>query len=325
MITSLKDNSGAINNAAKAFPSAKLAALSLLNSTSISGLLNLLIFLVISIIVLIIFVIAAQSLYFKGAIGISESSSKGKKLSDKEFSKSSIQNSKLKSYVIKELKLLLRTPAYLQNCIIGGVIFPPIMLLIILFSNGSMSKNFNLPMNNTFLSIATSILLIATSFNMICSTAISREGEGFFIMKYLPISYREQILGKVLLGIIISIITDILMLIVGTIVFKINFTMIIMLAIISMVGIIFYSFLGIFVDLKFPKLDWDNEAKAVKQNFNGFIVMLALMLTSALTIILSIILNLNLIITFIILLILYSILSFLTYKLALTKGVELLD
>lgn len=325
MITSLKDNSNAINNAAKAFPTAKLAALSLLNSATILGLLNLLIFLVISIIALIIFVVAAQGLYFKGAIGMSESTSKGKKLSDNELNKSSNQSSKLKSYTIKELKLLLRTPAYLQNCVIGGVIFPPIMLLIILFSNGSMSKSFNFPMNNMFLSIATGVLLVTTSFNMICSTAISREGEGFFIMKYLPISYKYQILAKVFLGIIVSVIADILMLIVGTIVFKINLLMIIMIAIISIVGIIFYSFLGIFIDLKFPKLDWDNEAKAVKQNFNGLIVVLALLVASVLIAILSIILNMNLIITFVILLIVYSILSFLAYKLAMTKGIELLD
>lgn len=325
IITSLKDNSNIINKVTTAFPSTKLAALSLLNSRNISGLLNLLIFLIISALALIIFVIAAQSLYFKGAIGISESSSKGKKLSDREFSKSSNQNSKLRSYVIKEWKLLFRTPAYLQNCVLGGVILPPIMLLIILFSNGDMSKNLSMPMNNIFLSAAANILLFSTSLNMICATAISREGEGFFIIKYLPISYREQILAKVLLGIIVSIVSDILILIVGTIVFKINFLMIIMLAITSIIGIIFYSFLGIFIDLKFPKLDWDNEAKAVKQNFNGLIVIVALLVTSALTVIIPIILNLNLIITFILLIIVYSVLAFLTYNLALTKGVELLD
>lgn len=325
LITSLKDNSSVINNATRFFPTAKLATLSLLNSTTFLGLINLFIFLVVSVIALIIFVIAAQSLYFKGAIGMSESTSKGKRLSNNELNKSSIQSSKLKSYTIKELKLLLRTPAYLQNCIIGGVILPPIMLLIILFSNGSLSKSFNLPMNNMFLTIATGILLVATSFNMICSTAISREGEGFFVMKYLPISYKEQILAKVLLGILVSIIADILMLIVGSIVFKINLLMIVLLAIVSIVGIIFYSFLGIIIDLKFPKLDWDNEVKAVKQNFNGLLVFLALLVTSAITAIVSIVLNLNLITTFIILLIVYFILSLLTYKLAMTKGIELLD
>lgn len=324
LISSLRDNSDAINNASKAFPSARFAAFSLLNSTTISGLLNLIVFLIISIIALVIFFIAAEALYFKGAIGISESTSKGKKLSHKEFNKSSVKNSKLKSYMLKELKLLFRTPAYLQNCVIGGVIFPPIMILIILFSNGGMSKSFNFQMNTMFFTIATGIILVATSFNMICATAISREGETFFVMKYLPISYKDQIVAKVLVGIIVSIAADLLMLITGAIVFKISFLMLAMLFVISLIGIIFYSFLGIFIDLKFPKLDWDNEAKAVKQNFNGLIVMLALLFISVLTSLICILLNFNLIISFLILLIVYSILALLAYKLSITKGIGFL-
>ncbi|MDF2502675.1 permease [Clostridium sp.] len=321
-ITSIKDNSSTINNATNAFPTAKLAAFSLLNSNSVNGLLNILLFLIISIAALIIFVVAAQGLYFKGAIGMSESTSKGKKLSDKELNKSSVQSSKLKSYTIKELKLLIRTPAYLQNCVIGGVILPPIMLLIILFSNGGLSKSFNFPMNHIFLVIASTVLIATTSFNLICPTAISREGDGIFILHYLPVSYKTQILAKVILGIIISIIADILMLIIGAIIFKISILMLVMLIVISILGIIFYSFLGIFIDLSFPKLDWDNEVKAVKQNFNGFLLIVFLIIIGAITIIPFIFLKLSLISTFIILIVVYSILSLLAYKLTMTKGIE---
>ncbi|AJA47642.1 hypothetical protein CPAST_c15670 [Clostridium pasteurianum DSM 525 = ATCC 6013] len=324
LISSLRDNSDAINNASKAFPSARFAAFSLLNSSNISGLLNLIIFLIISIIVIVIFFAAAEALYFKGAIGISESTSKGKKLSHRELNKSSVKNSKLKSYMIKELKLLFRTPAYLQNCVLGGVIFPPVMLLIILFSNGGMSKSFNFQMNTMFFTIATGIILVTTSFNMICATAISREGESFFVMRYIPVPYRDQIIAKVLIGIMVSITAVVIMLITGAIVFKISSLMLIMLFIISVIGTIFYSFLGIFIDLKFPKLDWDNEAKAVKQNFNGIIVTLALLFISAFTSLICIFLNINLIISFFILLIVYSILALLAYKLSITKGISFL-
>lgn len=324
IISSLKNNSESINTFSSSFPPAKFAALSLLNSTNILGLLNLIIFIIISILAIIIFFVAGNGIYFKGAIGISESSSKGKILSYKEFNKSSEKNSKLKSYVLKELKLLLRTPAYLQNCVIGGVIFPPLMILIILFSNGNISKNFNFPMNNIFFCIATGIVLVSTSFNMVCSTAISREGENFFIMKYLPVSYKIQITAKVIIGIVISVISDILTLITGGILFKISLPMIFMIFISSLLGIFFHSFLGIFIDLKFPKLDWDNEVKAVKQNFNGLILILILLLISVFVSLICILLNMYIIISFVILIIIYSILAILAYKLVMTKGINYL-
>ena len=96
----LKNNSNAMNTATNIFPSSKLAAYSLTSSSPLTASLNLLLFLTINFAVLIIFLIAAQALYFKGAVGISESSSKGKKLSESEFNNASNKTSIIKSYTV---------------------------------------------------------------------------------------------------------------------------------------------------------------------------------------------------------------------------------
>lgn len=320
----LKNNSNAMNTATNIFPSSKLAAYSLTNSSPLTASLNLLLFLIISFAVLIIFLIAAQTLYFKGAVGISESSSKGKKLSEAEFNNASKKTSVIRSYTIKELKLLIRTPAYLLNCILFGVIFPPLIIIIILFNRNGIHDLSALPQNGVFLAIASGIIVVISSMNMIASTSISREGKNFYVMNYIPVPYGDQIISKALSSIIVSLISTIIISIIGITLLKVTLIMVVLILIISALGIGTYAFLGTLLDLKFPKLDWDNETRAVKQNFNPVIITFSAVIITVILSIIAAVLQLNMLFTFIILFILYSVMCFSSFKLAVTKGAEIL-
>ena len=43
--------------------------------------------------------------------------------------------------------------------------------------------------------------------------------------------------------------------------------------IISVLGILFVSFIGILIDASYPKVVWDDEADALRENYNAFIAM----------------------------------------------------
>ncbi len=113
-----------IDLAARAFPSAKLAADALLKETSLAGLANLTLFLSLSCLFFIGFVFLGQRLYFKGVLGISESSARRKRLSASRYDKLTVQQSVLKAYLIKELRILFRTPPYFLNCVLMSFLWP---------------------------------------------------------------------------------------------------------------------------------------------------------------------------------------------------------
>jgi ABC-2 type transport system permease protein len=81
-------------------------------------------------------------------------------------------------------------------------------------------------------------------------------------------------MGKVLSGIILSIVSMLVVIVVAMILIKLPIYLAVISLFISTLGIVFSCILGIIVDVNFPKLNWDNEAKAVKQNFNAFISMI---------------------------------------------------
>jgi len=144
-------------------------------------------------------------------------------------------------------------------------------------------------------------------------------------MKYIPISYKKQINAKMLSGILMGIIGVSLMLLVGIIIVKPDFSLIIIAGVISILGIIFASEAGMLIDLYFPKLIWDNEQKAVKQNLNTFVTMVICILFSGLAAFMVIKLNLQLISSIFFISIVFGLLDYILYSLVMTLGVDQLE
>ncbi|MFD3158495.1 hypothetical protein ACFIJ5_16840 [Haloimpatiens sp. FM7330] len=263
------------------FPTAKLAALGVVNNSSALGITNILMFLGITFAVLGLFLIISEKLYFKGVLGVSETSSKRKKLSSEELEKTSIKQSVLISYTKKELRLLFRTPTYFYNCVIMNFLWPVFFIIPMMANSnrGLTLSKISSFLNNTsyqgiVIAASFAFMLFVGGANAIAATSISREGKDIFICKFLPISYRTQIMAKVLSSIVMGIMSEIIMLIVAIIVLKMPVVTSIIIAILGVLAITFISMIGVFVDLNHPKLKWENEQKAVKQNINPFFQMI---------------------------------------------------
>lgn len=101
-------------------------------------------------------------------------------------------------------------------------------------------------------------------------------------------------MARIIPGIILSSISVILTLAVAF--FYIGFIpeLIIPGLIVSFLGILLTSFIGILLELRFPKLNWDNEEKAVKQNMNFMMVMFGSMILSTSAVIIIVLLKLSL-------------------------------
>lgn len=321
-------NNSLLGISSKLFPSAKLAALALVNNFNFNGLLNLLLFIFISCVAILIFILIGNTLYFKGVIGISETSAKRRAISDVELKKKVKKNSKIKSYTIKELRLLFRTPVYFMNCVLINFLLP-IFLLIPMFAQKNSMKDMesisvlfnNKEILGMVLAISVAIMVFISATNCITATAISREGKNAFFCKYIPMTYKEQIISKVLPGAIMGFIGSTLVIITGIIIIKIPVYIVSFIIVPGILGIVFSSLVGILIDINFPKLNWDTEQKAVKQNINSMINMVITLVVAGLSVFIIFKLNLMLWSTFLVLVLLYGILDILIYTI-LVKNVE---
>ncbi|MGE5632796.1 MAG: putative ABC transporter permease subunit [Caulobacteraceae bacterium] len=312
------------------FVNNRFGVIALLNNGGVKGLINIAVFVLISFLFLLLLLNLGESIYFKGVVGVSETASKKKRYSEKELYKSMEESPALKSYALKELKLLFRTPVYFMNCIMMNFLWPVFLLLPFIAQPEQMKelRSFSTALESggisaVVLAAAFGISTFVTSANGITASAISREGRNIYVSKYLPISYKKQIMAKILPGIIMGAVATFMMLVVGMILFRVPALLIILIIVASFLGIVFSSFMGMFFDLNFPRLIWDNEQKAVKQNFNVVLNMLVSIIAAGIPVFIVIVLHFTLWTTFFILVALFGLLDVLLYVILSTVGVRL--
>ncbi len=327
----MKGNNSLVAVTSKMFPGSSFATEALLYSNSTRGLLNLLVFLVIAVALTIILMVLAEAFYFKGVVGVSEAPSKRRVLSKEEMDKNVVQSSGLKAYVMKEFRSLFRTSIFFMNCVLMDLIWPIFFVPVFVQRDalkafqavGAFTRGGNL--NPIILYFVTGITLFIAVSNATTPTAISREGKNLFVCKYLPLSYKKQIIGKVIPGIILNAVGASLLIIPASILFKPSPIAVLCAVIISALIVVYVSFQGIIIDLYMPKLNWDNEQKAVKQNMNVLLHMLLGSIAGVAVIVPLVYISVSFSTAFMVISAELLVLCIITYAIAVKKGVALFD
>ena len=278
-------NNSMLNTLLKLFPFVIWAA----KSITSASLLSLFFFIVLIIVLVILGFMFSQHFYLNGVTTINEGARSRKRFNQNQLKINSYDRSEV-LFMKREIKMLLRTPAYFLNLVLINVILPVLLVLYVFVipqENMMQDADFQAIVSaiNIFLSNSTSAqftvivggLLLGLSFsmmNMISITAISREGKGIDQLKVFPISFWDILKGKMYVGILISITIELIVLIIITILFKINPLITLGIFIVSALVIYGYNALSIMIDALFPKLNWTNEIQAAKQNLNAIIMML---------------------------------------------------
>ena len=120
----------------------------------------------------------------------------------------------------------------------------------------------------------------------ITSSMISLEGKSFSILKSLPVSSFKIIISKVLTAVIIMV----PVLVVGDIImfvrFSFNIIEVLMILISSIILPLVSETIGIIINLKYPKMDAENDTEVVKQSMSSAIAVFTGMLLTGITILL---------------------------------------
>ena len=246
-----------------------------ISSGSIS---SLLLYILVNILYVLVFLGLAQALYFKGLVGLNTGDTASKKGNSIEDTKI---ESPVKAYFKKEIFILFRTTAYFLNCILINFIWPLLVYVIykIRFYDVSLDELRNLASNcdNGLLLIillfVVSVSILLPAVNSIAASSFSREGKNFDFMKSIPFDYDEQVFVKSLVSISIAFLGVNIFTVIFYIMIGLPLTVILIYVLISLLCIFFISELGVLIDSINPKLVWDDELNALRENTNNFIVM----------------------------------------------------
>lgn len=235
----------------------------------------------------------------------------------------------IKALIRKEIKRYTSCTIYIFNTALGTVLIPLAAIGSIFMIGEAEMEMINTIYGEGMLPL---MLIGMFCFFMVttCTTAssISLEGKNLWILKSLPIPVMDIFKGKMT----ITILTSIPSVIVASIIMKFSLQLAIMdtlwLILIPSAFAVFMAIFGLFINLNYPKFDWTQEVKVVKNSlsvlitvFGGFGVIVAG--ASIVAILKQANLNNNLIFAIILAIIISMILG--TWKLLKTKGVEMFN
>lgn len=221
--------------------------------------------------------------YFKANNRLIDSSS------DKKFNVSDLKiQGQFLTLAKKELKRYFGSPMYVLNTIVSPILST---FFILLFKFG-MLKGFEkggLSIDDIPLLGPLIIAFVVFTLGMTSTTtsSISLEGKQFWIIRSAPLSPKQIFHGKIIVNLVITVPFIFINTILGILLFDLGIIDIIMLFTIPLLFAIFMSYLGLFINLIFPRFDYDSDVKAVKQSISVMVTMFVGFAVGALVIILS--------------------------------------
>lgn len=247
----------------------------LLNYDNINGLINLLVYMLETLVVYKLAVFIVSRIYLKGAIGTIVNGQKDKRnikaLTIKDLKKNRIN----KTYILKELKIMLRTPIFFIECILMPILYPILVLMAVVFLV-KFAQGFGIDVMNLISQnaknanvysffLATGQALFMLNFSSIIG--VSKESRSSVLMKTLPIDLDRQFKLKTRIGIISNMIS---ILIICIIYYYCTYNW--LYTTMLFIGLFLINMIGekykLLVDLNNPQIKWDTEYTMMKQNTN---------------------------------------------------------
>lgn len=229
----------------------------------------------------------------------------------------------------REIARYFSLPAYVVNTLFGAILLL-LVSFILLFIGKDYIMNLLIAagikdFEKYFLIVVLFIMLFAISTVCITSSSVSLEGKTLWILKAHPVNSKTILLSKVFSNFIVGLIP---ILISSTLIsISIGFKYFIFLLLIPTIYQVIVAIVGLLLNLEYPKLEWENEISVVKQSLSVGIAMGVNIVIAVIPLtswfIFSGILNEILILG--IILLEYIIITFISYKILVKKGVKLFD
>jgi ABC-2 type transport system permease protein len=263
------------------------------NQMSMFGQLGLLV--LVAAVSLVITLFLASKLYFKGVIGLNASSTGRRRLVQADLERRGSQSA-FWTYVLKDVRILVRTPIFFMNNVMMNFLWPAFFIIPVLGGSESEGLAQGIELLRTTVlggertgaglavAIVFAMFLFVSGTNGITESALSREGRIFYFMKMIPMSWTRQIAAKITVGLLFSLAGALIPLLLLVIFVQPPLWFVLAILTVLPGALLLPNLTGIIFELYWPKLKWDNEQKAVKQNLNVVYGILLAMLFGGLAI-----------------------------------------
>lgn len=207
-----------------------------------------------------------------------------KKMSDSVL-KSYVKRPLLIALLLRELKMLIRTPVYFFNNVLVMFVLP--IILLASFSQSTTALPIDVTTLKSLLQdnplvivvLAAGLSAMFSTLNLVTPTSISREGSSKYHLLLWPIPMQFICYVKLMSGLVISLIgvgpTIIFFIVANSLFFQLPLVWIGLAILSILIIMIFINIFGLVVDIYNPKFVWENEQAAVKQNVNFLFTLLS--------------------------------------------------
>ena len=273
------EKDGLVQMIGRNFPPSKWASQSLTLGFSPGGLLQLLLLAGVSGLSVFGMIALAERLFYKGVIGLSEIAAKRRKFSRAEMEKRiSSGRHPIRAIFLREVRLMNRTPIYLLNGVLVGVIVPAIFLAGAKSGAGgglvAVFKRLESAHATTLILGLAAFFLVCGCINGTASSTFSREGRHFWLSKVIPVPWQQQVTAKFLHSYLVSLIGIVASAVVAAVTIGIPAASMFLAALLALAGSAALNVAGMRIDLARPLLKWTNPAQAIKQNLNVVFAMI---------------------------------------------------
>ena len=236
----------------------------------------LLVFAAICLLSLVLLSVCARLFYMESVTRLNETTHVQKNAAS---SQSVVFRSAGMSLFIKEMRILVRTPAFMTNCVAANFVWPVFVLIFAKImradlGRAALSAYFAEQSHKTAaMAVILALTMVTAAMNCLGSDSFSREGKGFDYIKFIPVSYKLQWNVKTAAAMIWTL--------AGTVPFFAFFVIYagfeVLTAVITMVLVISSAFfvteLGMLLDSLNPKLFWLDALSALRENYNTVFCM----------------------------------------------------
>ena len=181
----------------------------------------------------------------------------------------------VKALLKKEIKRFFSSPIYVLNTSFGVILMFGLSIITMFYDKTKILGALEITgANISSFQLLLALVLMVTFMSNTTSVSISLEGKTFWIIKSLPIDIKKIFNTKILLNLLIIIPLSLISITIFRFTLGITNIEMLILFFFTILFSITTAFLGLLVNLRFPKMDAQNDTVVVKQSLSVMITLL---------------------------------------------------
>jgi ABC-2 type transport system permease protein len=187
--------------------------------------------------------------------------------------------SQTRALIGKELRRYFSSSIYVVNTIVSPLMSFILLIMFIIFKNRMTEFDFK---PEVVAPMLIAVFIFSLSLTSTTSSSISIEGKQFWILKSLPCSENKVFFAKIFVNLFITVPFLVVDVIIAIVALKISVLHALFVFLIPLLLLLFTSFTGLYVNLLFPRFDYENDTKVVKQSISVLVSMVCGVIATAL-------------------------------------------